>query len=118
MRTDGGLTAQGRLRREQVRLQAAEMFAHDVDAGQVARSLRVSTKPVYQWRRAWRVGGKAVLASKGAGGNPCKLNEEQLAQLQAAPDDGLAAYGWEQDQRWTLAGVTTLVTVTRRQRSS
>jgi hypothetical protein len=31
---DGGLTAQGRLRREQARLQAAETFAHDGDAGQ------------------------------------------------------------------------------------
>jgi hypothetical protein len=28
----GGLTMQGRSRREQVRLQAAEMFEHDVDA--------------------------------------------------------------------------------------
>jgi len=42
---------QGRSRREQVRLQAAEMFADDADARQVARSLRVSTKSVYQWRR-------------------------------------------------------------------
>jgi hypothetical protein len=41
------------------------MFAHDVDAGRAARSLRVSTKSVYQWRRAWRVGGEAVLALKG-----------------------------------------------------
>jgi hypothetical protein len=48
----GGLSAQGRSRREQVRLQAAEMFADDVEAGQVASSLRVSTKSVYQWRRA------------------------------------------------------------------
>ena len=90
----GGLTAQGRSRREQVRLQAAEMFAHDADAGQIARSLRVSTKSVYQWRRAWRAGGEAALASKGAGGNPCKLDEAQLAQLSAALEAGPAAYGW------------------------
>jgi hypothetical protein len=31
-----------------VRLQAAEMFAHDVDARQIASSLRVSTKSVCQ----------------------------------------------------------------------
>jgi transposase-like protein len=49
----GGLTAQGRSRRERVRLQAAaEMFARDANARQVARSLWVSTKSVYQWRRA------------------------------------------------------------------
>ena len=56
------LTAQGRSCRELVRLQAAEMFAHDADARQVARELRVSTKSVYQWRCAWRADGEAALA--------------------------------------------------------
>lgn len=32
----GGLTAQGRSRRERVRLQVAEMFAQDIDARQIA----------------------------------------------------------------------------------
>ncbi|HEY6791421.1 MAG TPA: winged helix-turn-helix domain-containing protein [Trebonia sp.] len=105
----GGLTAQGRSRREQVRLQAAEMFAEDADARQIARSLRVSTKSVYTWRRAWRAGGEAALASKGVGGNPCKLDEVQVAQLRAALEAGPAAYGWEHDQRWTLARVTELI---------
>jgi putative transposase len=104
----GGLTTQGRSRREQVRLQAAEMFEHDTGARQVAESLRVSTKSVYQWRRAWRAGGAGALASKGAGGNPCKLDEAQLAQLRSALEAGPAAYGWEQDQRWTLARVEAL----------
>src|SRR5487761_265885 len=105
----GGLTMQGRSGREQVRLQAAEMFADDAEAGQVASSLRVSTKSVYQWRRAWQAGGEAALASKGAGGNPCKLDEEQLAQLRAALEAGPGAYGWAQDQRWTLARVEALI---------
>ena len=105
----GGLSAKERSRREQVRLQAAEMFEHDTDARQIAESLRVSTKSVYQWRRAWRAGGEAALASKGAGGNPCKLDEDQIAQLRAALDAGPAAYGWAQDQRWTLARVAALV---------
>jgi putative transposase len=106
----GGLTAQGRSRREQVRLEAAGMFAQDTDARQVARSLRVSTKSVYQWRRAWKAGGEAALASKGAGGSPCKLDDGQVAQLRAALEAGPAAYGWERDQRWTLARVAALVT--------
>ena len=75
----GGLTAEGRARREKVRLQAAEMFAQDADPVQIARSLRVSTKSVYQWRRAWRAGGEEALASKGPGGSPCRLDEAQLA---------------------------------------
>jgi len=104
----GGLTTEGRSRREQVRLQAAEMFGHDADARQVASALRVSTKSVYQWRRAWRAGGGAALVSKGPGGNPCKLDEEQVAQLRAALEAGPAAYGWAQDQRWTLARVEAL----------
>ena len=53
----------------------------------------MSTKSVYQWRRAWRVGGEAALASKGARGNPCKLDEEQVARLRAALEAGPAAYG-------------------------
>ena len=85
------------------------MFEHDEDARQIARSLRVSTKSVYHWRRAWRSGGEAALASKGAGGNPCKLDEEQLAQLRAALEAGPAAWGWAQDQRWTLARVEALI---------
>jgi transposase len=105
----GGLTARERSRRERVRLQAAEMFEHGEDARQVASSLRVSTKSVYQWRRAWQSGGEAALASKGAGGSPCKLDEAQVAQLRAALEAGPAAYGWKQDQRWTLARVATVI---------
>jgi transposase len=105
----GGLTTEGRSRREQVRLRAAEMFGDDVEARQVASSLRVSTKSVYQWRRAWQAGGEAALASKGVGGSPCKLDEAQIAQLRAALEAGPSAYGWAQDQRWTLARVAALV---------
>jgi transposase-like protein len=60
----GGLSAVGRAAREKVRLQAAQMFEQDVRPVQVARRLRVSTKSAYQWRRRWRAGGEAALASK------------------------------------------------------
>jgi len=50
----GGLTAEGPARREDVRLQAARLFEQDLDARRIGRILRVSTKSVYQWRRAWR----------------------------------------------------------------
>ena len=104
----GGLTAEGRARRERVRLQAAEMFAQDADPAQIARSLRVSTKSVYQWRRAWRAGGERALASKGPGGSPCRLDEAQLARLCAALEAGPGAHGWAEDQRWTLARAAAL----------
>lgn len=104
----GGLTAEGRARRERVRLQAAEMFARDADPVQVARELRVSTKSVYQWRRAWRAGGEEALASKGPGGSTCRLGEAQLAGLRAALEAGPAVFGWGEDQRWTLARAAAL----------
>jgi len=66
----GGLTVQGRSRREQVLLQAAGMFAQDADARQVARSLRVSTKSVYQWRRAWKNRRRGGARLEGAGREP------------------------------------------------
>lgn len=100
----GGLTAEGRARRERVRLQAAQMLEQDINPVQVAGLLRVSTKSVYQWRREYRAGGEAALASKSPGGNACKLDDGQLSRLRAALDAGPAAYGWTEDQRWTLAG--------------
>jgi transposase len=106
---DGGLTAVGGARGEKVRLQAAAMFEHDLDPVQVAHELRVSTKPAYQWRRRWRAGGTAALASKGTGGAVCRLSAAQLARLRAALDAGPAVWGWEEDQRWTLERVTRLI---------
>jgi transposase len=92
-----------------VRLRAAQMYEQDVSPVQVAHRLRVSTKSAYQWRRRWRAGGEAALASKGPGGAVCRLNQAQLARLRTALEGGPAAWGWDQDQRWTLARVTTLI---------
>jgi hypothetical protein len=64
----GGLTAEGRARRENVRLLAARLFEQDVDARRIAKILRVSTKSVYQRRRAWGTAGDAAPASRGPGG--------------------------------------------------
>ena len=105
----GGLTAAGRVRRERVRLQAAQMYEQDVSAVQVAHRLRVSTKSAYQWRRRWRAGGEAALASKGSGGAVCRLSGSQLGRLRAALAGGPAVWGWDRDQRWTLARVATLI---------
>jgi transposase len=105
----GGLTAEERARREDVRLQAGRLFEQDMGARRIARILRVSTKSVYQWRRAWRAGGDAALASKGQGGYGCKLDDSQLSQLRAALDLGPADAGWASDQRWTLARVAALI---------
>jgi len=52
-------------------------------------------------RRRWRPGARA--------GRCCRLGGGQLAGLRAALDGGPAAWGWGEDQRWTLARVTTLI---------
>jgi putative transposase len=92
-----------------VRLEAARMFEQDVSPVEAAQRLRVSTKSAYQWRRRWRAGGEAALASRGPGGAVRRLSPAQLATLRAALDGGPAAWGWSEDQRWTLARVTTLI---------
>jgi transposase len=104
----GGLSARGRVQREQVRLEAARLFEQGVVAVQVAGLLRVSTKSVYQWRRRWRSGGDVALASKGPGGAACRLNERRLDRLRTELARGPAEHGWA-DQRWTLARISLLI---------
>ncbi|MDF3140026.1 MULTISPECIES: helix-turn-helix domain-containing protein [unclassified Streptomyces] len=69
----GGLTAKGRRPREAVRLETAGLFAEGVVPPEVSRQLRVSSKSAYQWQQAWREGGAEALASRGSGGQRCKL---------------------------------------------
>jgi transposase len=104
----GGLTAQERARREQVRLAAAELIEAGVDDQEVARRFRVSAMSVGRWRRMLAAGGRAALASKGAGGAKCKLSPAQVRELEAVLEAGPGIWGWE-DQCWTLARITELV---------
>jgi transposase len=104
----GGLTAAERARREQVRLAAAEMFESGASDREVAKRFRVSRMSANRWRRALAAGGKAALASKGAGGAQCKLTPAQLGELEAVLDGGPAACGYL-DQCWTLARIADQV---------
>jgi transposase len=105
----GGLSERGRATREAVRLQAAHWFAQDVPVAEIARRLRVSTNAVYTWRRRWHAEGDAGLASKGPGGSSCRLDQPRLDRLAAALEQGPAAHGFGEDQRWTLARVADLI---------
>jgi transposase len=100
----GGLTAAERARREQVRLAAAEMIEAGASDREVARRFRVSQMSANRWRRMLAAGGRAALASKGAGGAKCKLTPVQLGELEAVLDAGPAAAGYA-DQCWTLARI-------------
>ena len=85
------------------------MFAAGKDVPHVAAALEVSPKSAYAWRRAWKAGGEQALASKGAPGPQRKLSETQVRTLIRKLDEGPAAAGWDEDQRWTLARIRTLI---------
>lgn len=105
----GGLNRAARARREQVRLRAADLFARGATPVEVAARLEVSQKSAYQWRRAWQAGGVRALASTGAPGPDPTLSDAQLARLKARLEQGPAAAGYGQDQRWTLARIAALI---------
>ena len=105
----GGLDAAERARRERLRLEAAELIEAGAGDGEIAKRFRVSRMSANRWRRALAAGGRAALASKGAGGARCKLTAAQLRELAALLEAGPAAHGWDEDQRWTLARVSDLV---------
>src|ERR1700736_26868 len=104
----GGLTAQERARREQVRLRAAELIEAGAGDREVAKRFRVSRMSANRWRRALAAGGRAALTSKGAGGVQCKLSPAQLGELEEVLDAGPAACGFA-DQCWTLARIAEQV---------
>src|SRR5262245_48361269 len=104
----GGLTAQERARREQVRLAAADLIEAGASDREVAKRFRVSRMSANRWRRALAAGGRPALASKGADGARCKLTPAQLRELDAVLEAGPAIWGYA-DQCWTLARIGELV---------
>jgi transposase len=98
-----------RARRERVRLAAAEMIEAGASDREVARRFRVSRMSANRWRRASAAGGRAALASKGAGGARCKLTPAQVHELEAVLEAGPAVWGWDEDQCWTLARIAEVV---------
>ena len=103
----GGLTAEGRARREQVRLAAAEWIEEGASDREVAARFRVTRMSANRWRRALAAGGRPALASKGPGGAHCTLSPAQVAELEALLDAGPAAWGWA-DQCWTLPRIAAV----------
>ncbi|HLX51170.1 MAG TPA: winged helix-turn-helix domain-containing protein [Streptosporangiaceae bacterium] len=105
----GGLTAAERVRREQVRLAAADMIEAGASDQEVAKRFRVTRMSANRWRRALATGGRAALMSKGPGGGPCKLAAAQVGELEVVLEAGPAVWGWDEDQCWTLARIAEVV---------
>lgn len=105
----GGLSVRARAGREALRFEAADLLVAGMTTEQVAARLRVTPRSVRRWRAALARGGESALVSKGPGGSVCRLDQVQLKALEQALDAGPAAYGWVEDQRWTLPRVATVI---------
>jgi transposase len=105
----GGLTAAERARRERVRLAAVDLIEAGASDREVAKRFRVTRMSANRWRRALAAGGRAALASKGPGGGPSKLSPAQVGELAAVLAAGPAAWGWDEDQCWTLVRIAEVV---------
>jgi len=88
-------------------LKALTRFEQGAPTAVIAAELRVSQRSVRRWRQAWQAAGPPGVASRGQAAR-CRLDEQQLAALDAVLDAGPLAAGWE-DQRWTLARIPDLV---------
>jgi transposase len=88
---------------------SAELIEAGARDREVARRFRVSRMSANRWRRALAAGGRAALASKGAGEAKCKLTPAQLGELEAVLDAGPAVSGWNEDQCWTLARIAEVI---------
>jgi transposase len=74
----------------------------------VAARLRVHERSVTRWRKAWLEGGVSALRSKGpvsAEKLPAQQWQRQDAELRRGP----LAWGYAEDQCWTLGRVKTLI---------
>ncbi|WP_425508456.1 IS630 family transposase [Streptomyces roseirectus] len=103
----GGLTAERRAFRERLRMEAADRFVRGEETAVIARDLRVTTRSVQRWRKAWNENGLPSLASKGPASVPL-LSDELFAVLERELDRGPVAHGWP-DQTWTLSRIKTLI---------
>jgi putative transposase len=76
---------------------------------QIAEVLGVSLRSVGRWRRVYSERGETALESRGATGPDCRLTDDQLKELRAALEEGPAAHGYTEDQRWTLVRIRDLI---------
>ena len=90
-----------------MRLQAAEWFAEGVEPPEVARRLRVSCNSAYVWRRRWRQEARLPWPPEVLAGR-CAASGAQLERLRPRWRPARRS-GMSEDQRWTLARVTTLM---------
>ena len=105
----GGLTAAERARREQVRLAAAELIEAGASDREVARRFRVSGCRRTGGGGRWPPAAGRPCCRKALVVAPRKLSPAQVRELEAVLEAGPAAWGWDEDQCWTLARIAQVV---------
>jgi transposase len=84
------------------------MFERNMPVPEVARRLEVARQVVYRWHAAWKAGGEAALASKGAAGPKSRITPKQSRQIVDALLKGPAVQGYK-TQLWTLPRTADLI---------
>ena len=102
------MTAEECVRREKVRLQAAQWIEEEATDAEVAARFRVTRMSANRWRHALKARGRSAPASKGPSGADCRLSPAQLQELTDLLDAGPAVWGWA-DQCWTLPRIAAVV---------
>src|SRR5512142_2456798 len=103
----GGLTAEGRRRREQARLEAARRFEQRAPTAVIAAELRVSERSVRRWRQAWQAAARPGWPPAGRPRSAGSMSGSWRHWMWGCRPGPLAA-GWN-DQRWTLGRVRDLI---------
>src|SRR5437764_9494967 len=93
---------------ERRRMRAVDLFEQGVISAEVARRVSVSHQIVSDWRAAWQHSGRDALRGAGRAGRPPKVNDDQLAQVEAALAQGAEANGYTADL-WTLPRVAEVI---------
>jgi transposase len=75
----------------------------------IARVLNVAPQTVREWRRYYRAGGRAALASGRATGRPPKLTEKQRARLAELLVNTPAECGFTGRHLWTQQLIADLI---------
>nr|WP_030186530.1 winged helix-turn-helix domain-containing protein [Streptomyces sp. NRRL S-813] len=105
----GGLTPSEQQKRERVRLKAADRFARGEKTEAVARDLRVTSRSVRRWRRAWEQGGADALRSAGPASVE-RLSPAPWERLERELRRGPLVHGFDDEfQGWTLKRVKLLI---------
>ena len=93
---------------EKRRLRSVRFFEKGYSGAEVARRLGVARQVAHRWKRAWEVGGKGALVSKGQAGPKPKIDAAASQRVVDALLAGPKSQGYK-TELWTLPRVSVLI---------